>query len=297
MSNFDDALRRYQQRVNSALDNRLPAEDAVPALLHRAMRYACLGGGKRFRALLVYAAGEQCGAPPESIDAVAVAVELVHAYSLIHDDLPAMDDDDLRRGRATCHKAFDEATAVLAGDALQSLAFEVLASDPSLRIDAGRRLEMVAVLAQAIGASGMAGGQSLDMLATDREVDSAALQEIHTLKTGALIRASCRLGGLCAPSTSTTTLEELDEYGATLGLAFQVTDDILDVIQESGVLGKPGGADQRMQKSTYVSLLGLEGARRECAKLHQQALESADRLGDNPVLFRQLADFVVNRSF
>lgn len=261
------------------------------------MGYSCMGSGKRLRAILVYGAGEACGAAPQSLDGIAAAVEMIHAFSLVHDDLPAMDDDDLRRGQPTCHRAYDEATAVLAGDALQTLAFEVLATDDTITVPAQRRLQMISALARATGAAGMAGGQSLDMLATEQVISGPALEQIHQMKTGALIRCSCVLGGLAATDSSDATLEALDQYGAALGLVFQVTDDILDVTQGSEVLGKPGGSDSRMQKSTYVSLLGLEGAREECAKLHRHALETARRLGDNRGLFQQLADYVVNRSY
>lgn len=260
------------------------------------MRYATLGNGKRLRAMLVYVAGQAFGGELRLLDTAAVAVELIHAFSLVHDDLPAMDDDALRRGKPTCHIAFDDATAILAGDALQTLAFELLATEQTLAIAAERRLRMIAVLAQAVGAAGMAGGQSLDMLATGVEVDYTQLQQMYKMKTGALIGASCMLGGLVA-DTSEAQLVALDQYGTTIGIAFQIVDDILDATATSETLGKTAGADQKMRKSTYVSHLGLHQARRESDNLLRQALATADTLGDNPELFKQLAHFVVTRRF
>ncbi len=297
MDDFDLAWSGYRQRVERALEQRLPSAETKPQRLHQALRYACLGGGKRLRAMLVYASAEVFGASMEQLDVAASAVEMLHAFSLVHDDLPAMDDDDLRRGQPTCHRAFDEATAVLTGDAAQTLAFEVLSGDPALTVAATRRLSMINVLAKATGSRGMAGGQSLDMLATGRLIDYPDLVEMHQMKTGALIRASCQLGGLTAESTTDEQLKELDRYGMAIGLAFQIVDDILDVTSDSETLGKPGGADQRMEKSTYVSLLGIDQAREECENLYHQALESARLMGDNSTLFRQLAQFVVNRSY
>jgi geranylgeranyl pyrophosphate synthase len=208
-----------------------------------------------------------------------------------------MDDDDMRRGRLSCHKAFDEATAILAGDAAQSLAFEILSSDPSMNIDAERRLRIINVLANASGSMGMAGGQAMDMEATTNQISEHHLSTLHQMKTGALIRASCQIGGLSATATTEVDLQELDRFGFAIGLAFQVKDDILDVTGDIETLGKASGADAKMHKSTYVSLFGLDGAMRKCDELYRQAVESAGRLGDNPNVFRQLADFVVSRSF
>jgi farnesyl diphosphate synthase len=297
LDSFKETWDRYKARVEVALEQRLPLACQPPDQLHQAIRYGCLDGGKRFRAMLVYAAGEAFGAAPQHLDGAAVAVELIHAYSLIHDDLPAMDDDDLRRGRLSCHRAFDEATAILAGDAAQSLAFEILSSDPSINIDAERRLRIINVLANATGSMGMAGGQAMDMEATTNQISAQHLSTMHQMKTGALIRASCQIGGLSATATTEADLQELDRFGTAIGLAFQVKDDILDVTEDSETLGKASGADAKMQKMTYVSLFGLDGAKRECDDLYQQAVESAGRLGDNPNVFRQLADFVVSRSF
>lgn len=297
MAGFKATWDGYRARVEAALDQRLPAATDTPDRLHQAIRYGCLDGGKRFRAMLVYSAGEAFGAAPEQLDAVAASVELIHAYSLIHDDLPAMDDDDLRRGRLSCHKAFDEATAILAGDAAQSLAFAILAEDQSIVINDARRLRMISLLAKATGSLGMAGGQALDMEATGNRVTAERLSMLHRMKTGALIKVSCQMGGLSAAEATESVLEELGRFGFAIGLAFQIKDDILDVTEDSETLGKASGADEKMEKTTYVSLYGLQRAQQECNDLYQQAVESADRLGDNSKQFRQLADFVVSRRF
>ena len=255
---FQIFLSECRERVERALDRWLPAEDTCPERLHRAMRYATLGDGKRVRPVLVYAAGRSLGAELDCLDAGACAVELIHAYSLVHDDLPAMDDDDLRRGRATCHKAFDEATAILAGDALQTLAFRVLCEDDDLCIDRADRLRMIQALAHASGSRGMAGGQALDMAATDREIDLAQLENLHIHKTGALILASVRLGAFAAGAGLDDRLPGLERYARCLGLAFQVHDDVLDVAGETAVLGKTQGKDAATHKATYPALIGLD---------------------------------------
>ena len=301
MGEFAESWQSYRGRIESRLVGVFDTLTATPARLLDGMRYATLDGGKRLRAMLVYAAGEYLDAPGNAsadvLDAAAVAVELVHAYSLVHDDLPAMDNDDLRRGRPTCHRAFDEATAILVGDALQSLAFEHLSGIPDAKLPASRSLEMVRCLGRAIGGGGMAGGQSLDMEATRETLDLPRLEGMHRRKTGALIRASCVLGGLAVPAASAEQLAALDRYGEAIGVAFQIVDDILDVTADSETLGKQSGADDRMQKSTFVSLLGLDGARAERDSWHRAALESADLLGDNASLFHQLANFVVTRQY
>ncbi|WP_337053735.1 farnesyl diphosphate synthase [Pseudoxanthomonas sp. USHLN014] len=253
----ETAFARWAQRVEAALEAALPAPDLAPQRLHAAMRHAVLGGGKRMRPLLVYAAGTLTGADEATLDAPAAAVELIHAYSLVHDDLPAMDDDAMRRGRPTVHVAFDEATAILAGDALQTRAFEVLAdahAEPSLRV------AWLQTLAQASGVAGMCGGQALDIDATGQQQSLAALQRMHALKTGALIRASVRLGAL-AGGADAATLQRLDRFADALGLAFQVRDDILDVEASSETLGKTAGKDAAQDKSTYPALLGMDGAK------------------------------------
>ena len=281
-------------RADRALAARLPAEDATPVELHRAMRYAVLGGGKRLRPLLVYAAGLAVAAADAALDAPACAVELIHAYSLVHDDLPAMDDDALRRGRPTCHVAFGEAMAILAGDALQALAFEILA-DAALGNVVPRGAAMLAVLGRACGAEGMAGGQAIDLTAVGQPLSLAALEHMHALKTGALIRASVRLGAL-AGQADEATLAALDRYAAAVGLAFQVRDDILDVEGDAAAIGKTVGKDAAAAKPTFPSILGLEASRARLNELVAEALRALQPLGERAALLRELAHYAVQRS-
>lgn len=261
------------------------------------MLYSCLGGGKRFRAMLVYACGQVAGATMEQLDTPACAVEMIHAYSLIHDDLPAMDDDSLRRGRATCHIAFDEALAILAGDALQSRAFEILASRKWNDIAVENRIAMIEQLAKGSGSLGMAGGQALDMEATGESIDYSDLVRIHGLKTGSLIESSAVIGCLAAENVSDELLAGIRTYGSCIGLAFQILDDILDATSNSHILGKASGADRIMNKSTYVSILGLEAARAEAGRLSEQAVQSIRGPGEGQAFLEQLANFVVTRSY
>jgi farnesyl diphosphate synthase len=263
-------LRAFSERVERCLDAALPAPDLLPVRLHQAMRHAVLGGGKRLRPLLVYATGHALGAADADLDAAACAVELIHAYSLVHDDLPAMDDDALRRGRPTVHVAFDEATAILAGDALQALAFGLLAR---ATLTAEVRVEMVASLADAAGAAGMCGGQAMDIDAVGRQLSLDQLKVMHARKTGALIRSAVRLGGVAAGADA-GTLSCLDRYASALGLAFQIKDDLLDVESDSVTLGKTAGKDAAADKPTYVALLGIEGAR-EALQAELTALRGA----------------------
>ena len=256
-------LARWLERVEARLEAALPPPDASPQGLHRAMRHAVLGGGKRLRPLLVYAAGAATGADESLLDAPAAAVELVHAFSLVHDDLPAMDDDDLRRGRPTVHVAFDEATAILAGDALQALAFTVLAEES--RASESLRVGWLASLAHATGAAGMCGGQALDMDGTGAALALEDLERLHALKTGALIRSAVRLGAL-AGRADAATLAALDDYASALGLAFQIRDDLLDIEASSEQLGKTAGKDAAQAKSTYPALLGIDGAKAALAR-------------------------------
>ena len=257
---FDVQWRNYRERANRQLEKSIQGLTVEQSSgLIQAMRYSTENGGKRFRAMLVYASGQCFGVSLHALDAPAVALELIHAYSLIHDDLPAMDDDDMRRGRASCHIEFDEATAILAGDALQSMAFELL-TEPHLNVSPRQRLGMVRQLAQASGVSGMAGGQFMDVSSTGKHLDQQGLQAIHEKKTGALIRAALGLGALASSQISRDELANIDEYGRLLGLAFQVVDDILDQTQSSQQLGKPSGADAAMLKNTYPALLGLSEA-------------------------------------
>lgn len=286
-------LRPLQDRVETALDARLPAAESTPATLHAAMRYAVLGSGKRIRPVLVYTAGELLGAPRERLDAPACAVELIHAYSLAHDDLPAMDDDALRRGHPTCHVAFDEPTAILAGDALQALAFASLAEADAA--PAGDwQIRMIATLADAAGSEGMAGGQAIDLAAVGHQLDREALEGMHRRKTGALIRASVALGGLAAEADA-ADLERLDGYARAIGLAFQVQDDILDVAGPAADTGKTQGADEARNKPTFPALMGLDGARAYARELHEQAHAALDAYGSDADLLRAIATYIVSR--
>ncbi|PXV58669.1 farnesyl-diphosphate synthase [Dyella jiangningensis] len=281
-------------RAEEALVRSLPPADTTPVELHQAMRYAVLGGGKRLRPLLVYAAGHALGETGSSLDAPAVAVELIHAYSLVHDDLPAMDDDALRRGRPTCHIVFGEAMAILAGDALQALAFELLAHDVDAGVSPVRCVEMLRVLGRACGADGMAGGQALDLAAVGRKLTLAELEFMHACKTGALIRAAVQLGGLAA-GASADELAALDRYGHAVGLAFQVRDDILDVEGESAVLGKTAGKDAAADKPTFPSIIGMDASRKHLAHLTQEALDAVAPFGERGALLVELALYAAAR--
>lgn len=296
MNELQQTLHHLRQRVEDALDRRLPPRSESPERLHEAMRYATLEGGKRIRACLVYAAGEAVGAPQAVLDAPACAVELIHAYSLVHDDLPCMDDDDLRRGRATCHRAYDEATALLVGDALQTLAFEILASDPGLTISPTQRARMIATLAHASGSRGMAGGQAIDLAAVGGVLSERELEHMHRRKTGALIRASILLGALAQEQAPDASLVALDTYAQNVGLAFQITDDILDVEGDADTLGKTPGADQAHHKPTYPAVIGLEQAKAKRAVLARDAFAALVPLGDNAALLTLLARYIIERN-
>jgi farnesyl diphosphate synthase len=282
--------------VEATLDHWLPPATTQPERLHAAMRYATLGEGKRVRPILVYATGRALGIPPQQLDGPACAVELIHAYSLVHDDLPAMDDDDLRRGQPTCHKAFDEATAILAGDALQTLAFKVLSRDPRLEVDNGTRLQMIDTLALASGSRGMAGGQAIDLESVGKELDVVQLENMHIHKTGALIRASVRLGALACPEADPDRIGGLDRYAKCIGLAFQVQDDILDIEGDPETTGKARGKDQAKSKPTYPALLGLEESREKAQLLRREALDSIDSLDERAEPLRWLANYIVSRN-
>lgn len=296
-STFKQTLAGYCQRVDAALERWLPQPQGPEARLQEAMRYSVIGGGgKRVRPVLVYAAGDALGVPQQQLDAAACAVEIIHAYSLIHDDLPAMDDDELRRGRPTCHIAFDEATAILAGDALQALAFEILAKDESLKCGPQIRLDMIRLLAEASGSLGMAGGQAIDLAAVGKSLSLAELENMHRLKTGALIRASVLLGALCSREADAAKLQALDDYSRCVGLAFQIHDDILDVIADTATLGKPQGSDMEQNKPTYPALLGLEGARERALDMHRLALRALEVFDNRADTLRQLSAFIVERN-
>ncbi|KRG41109.1 geranyl transferase [Stenotrophomonas panacihumi] len=282
---------RWRARSEAFLDTCLPDAATAPQRLHAAMRHAATGGGKRMRPLLVYAAGHLLGAEEALLDAPAAAVELIHAYSLVHDDLPAMDDDALRRGQPTVHIAFDEATAILAGDALQTRAFEVLADSPA---PDALRVAWLRTLARASGAAGMCGGQALDIDATGRQQSLQQLTAMHELKTGALIRASVRMGAL-AGGADTATLARLDGFAAALGLAFQVRDDILDIEADSAQLGKTAGKDAAQNKSTFPALLGMDGARAHLATLSEQMHAALAGEGDAAAPLAALARLAVER--
>ncbi len=296
MSLLQDFLPARQARVERALDRYLPAAGTEPRRLHEAMRYATLGGGKRLRAVLVYAAGETFGATAQQLDVPACALELIHAYSLIHDDLPAMDNDDLRRGRPSCHRAFDEATALLAGDALQARAFGILAADTDCAAGAVRQLQMVAHLAEAAGSLGMAGGQAIDLQSVGQSLPRAALEDMHARKTGALFRAAVMLGALAAPRAPDTAFAALDRYAAGIGLVFQITDDILDIEGNTATLGKPQGSDQRQGKPTYAAMLGVGQARALARTGYEAALASLGGLGDNTGLLEEIAAYILSRT-
>ncbi len=272
----DFALRlaSWQHRVEQQLALRLPSSESEPKRLHEAMRYSVLGGGKRVRPALVYATAEALDLPQEAIDGAACAVELIHVYSLVHDDLPAMDNDDLRRGRPTCHKAFDEATAILAGDALQVLAFQTLVRGPGLPDDANTRLQLVDLLSQASGTRGMAGGQALDLAALGKHLSIEEIETMHAHKTGALIRACVMMAAACARELSPAIRAALDEYATAIGLAFQIQDDVLDVEGDPALLGKATGADSALNKPTYPSVAGIERARERVRELHDRALSA-----------------------
>jgi len=291
---FDTWSRQVAGRVENALCGFLPASQIAPGRLHDAMRYATLGGGKRVRSMLVFAAGELAGAREDRLDIAASAVEMIHAYSLIHDDLPCMDDDVLRRGKPTCHVEFDEATALLAGDALQSLAFQLMA-EHALADDPKVQLAMLQLFAVACGSRGMAGGQAIDLDAVGRALTLPELEYMHILKTGALIRASVVLGGHCG-GLAVEELERLDRYGKCVGLAFQVVDDILDEEGDAATLGKTAGKDRAAGKPTYTSLLGLPQAKELADDLLDQALDVLQPFGERAERLRGLAAFIVRRS-
>ncbi|MCP5269294.1 MAG: polyprenyl synthetase family protein [Zoogloeaceae bacterium] len=284
-----------QSRTEAALGRALPAAESIPARLHTAMRYSTLGGGKRVRPLLVFAAGEITGAHPDTLAAAACAVECIHVYSLVHDDMPCMDDDVLRRGRATCHIEFDEPTALLVGDSLQSLAFELLARAP--HTEAARQLEMVRLLAHASGSCGMAGGQAIDLASVGKTLSQAELELMHALKTGALIRAAVMLGALAGSALSTAEHDALDRFAKRAGLLFQVVDDILDCTASTATLGKTAGKDAAADKPTYVSLLGLEGAKSFAAALEAEALDCLAGFGDRSRRLLELTAFIAHRQF
>lgn len=285
----------HQMRIEAVLEGLLTTHDSAIARLGAAMRYCVLGGGKRLRPVLVYCTGAALGAAPERLDAAAAAVELIHVYSLVHDDLPAMDNDDLRRGRPTCHRAYDEATAILVGDALQALAFAVLADPKQPGPEARLRLAMIDTLARGIGTAGMAGGQAIDLGAVGRTLSPAALEDMHRRKTGALIQVSVLLGAAAAGLTDGPQYHALAQFGAEIGLAFQIQDDILDVEGCTEMLGKLAGADAARAKPTYPSTFGLAQAREQAAVHRDRAVAALEQMGERGKQLAELAHFVVQR--
>ena len=292
---MQETLTSYQLRNNQQLNQWLEQLPHQEQPLIQAMKYGLLLGGKRVRPFLVYITGQMLGCKPEDLDTPASAIECIHAYSLIHDDLPAMDDDDLRRGQPTCHIKFDEATAILTGDALQTLAFTILAEGELNPNAENQRIKMVQALAQASGAGGMCLGQALDLGAENRRVSLADLEEIHRNKTGALINCAVKLGALAAGEKGLEVLPHLERYSKAIGLAFQVQDDILDIISDTETLGKPQGSDQELNKSTYPSLLGLEGAMEKAHTLLQEALQALEAIPYNTQLLEEIARYVIER--
>lgn len=294
-SDFSTRLAHWQSRSETELAKRLPAADLVPQRLHAAMRYAVLGPGKRVRPVLVYATGLALGVRESQLDAAACAIELIHAYSLVHDDLPAMDDDALRRGRPTCHKAFDEATAILAGDALQVLAFQLLAMDPGAPLDAAKRLRLVELLAVASGTGGMAGGQALDLAAEGQRLTLTEVEIIHERKTGALIRAAVMMSVACLEGHDDTIIAGLQRYANAIGLAFQIQDDLLDIEGDPAILGKATGADREHNKPTYPAVAGLAAAKERVRVLHAEALEALVFLGSAASALSEVSDWLLLR--
>ena len=292
---FVSRLEGYRARIDAHLEHVLPAADNYPYTLHEAMRYAVLGSGKRIRPLLTYAAGEALGVAAERLDGGAAAVELVHAFSLVHDDLPAMDDDDLRRGRPTVHVQFDEATAILAGDALQVLAFEVIAGDRVLSGEPATRLAMLTTLARASGSRGMTGGQAVDLAAAGKRLTLAELTDMHAKKTGLLMRAAVAMACHACPAADEESAARLDRYAELIGLAFQIRDDVLDVEGDTAMIGKPQGSDQGQDKATFPALLGLAGAKAEAERLFDEALATLETLNLDTSALRFLAGYIVRR--
>ena len=294
---FGAQLESWRVRMEHALAARLPESDKVPARLHEAMRYSVLGGGKRIRPALLFATASAFGLSEDEVEAAACAIELVHVYSLVHDDLPAMDNDDLRRGRPTCHKAYDEATALLVGDALQSLAFQLLASDPALPPSPAIRLRLIDMLAQAIGTFGMAGGQAIDLAVQGMRLDIGQVEDMHARKTGAVIRASVLMAAECAPSLDANLYAALTRFASAVGLAFQIQDDLLDVTGDVSTLGKATGADSERAKPTHPAVIGIAASQQRMRLLHNQAINALAPFGDRAESLRSLAHWLLSRQY
>ncbi len=297
VDDFSGQLETWRLRMESALAVRLPEAEVVPSRLHEAMRYSVLGGGKRIRPALVFATARAVGLTEDDVEGAACAIELVHVYSLVHDDLPAMDDDDLRRGRPTCHKAYDEATALLAGDALQPLAFQLLACDPKLPASPAIRLRLIEMLAQAIGTSGMAGGQAIDLAVQGRRLDISQVEDMHARKTGAVIRASVLMAAECAPPLDYNLYEALSRFANAVGLAFQIQDDLLDVTGDASMLGKSTGADSERAKPTHPAIIGILASQQRVRLLHNQAIHALAPFGERADDLRSLAHWLLSRQY
>jgi geranylgeranyl pyrophosphate synthase len=297
VEDFGAQLESWRVRMESALAARIPAADVVPGRLHEAMRYSVLGGGKRIRPALVFATARAVGLSEDDVEAVACAIELVHVYSLVHDDLPAMDNVDLRRGRPTCHKAYDEATALLVGDALQPLAFQLLARDPKLPASAAIRLRLIDMLAQAIGTLGMAGGQAIDLAVQGLRLDIGQVEDMHARKTGAVIRASVLMAAECAPPLDPNLYNALARFATAVGLAFQIQDDLLDVTGDPSTLGKATGADSERAKPTHPAVIGIPASQQRVRLLHHQAVHALVPFGERAEALRSLADWLLARQY
>jgi farnesyl diphosphate synthase len=294
---FEGLLTDWQARMESALAARLPPATARPSRLHAAMRYSVLGGGKRMRPALTFATARTLGMREEEVEAAACAVEFIHVYSLVHDDLPALDDDALRRGRPTCHKAFDEATAILVGDALQPLAFLVLADDSRLPADPGIRLRLIDLLAHASGSGGMVGGQAIDLSAQGKTLEIHEVEALHALKTGALIRASVLMAAECVPTLDPALYSALATFAAAIGLAFQIQDDVLDMTGDAAMLGKAVGADRGRALPTHPTILGIPASRERVKNLHAQAVAALAPFGERAAPLRSLAAWLLSRRY
>jgi len=294
MTHLTSTLQQFQGRVNTQLEKYINYQHPTSNVLNEAMAYGALLGGKRIRPFLVYSVGEMLGTKLETLDPIAASIECVHAYSLIHDDLPAMDDDALRRGNATCHIKYNDATAILAGDALQTLAYEILSGDIK-DLNATAQLKMVNVLAKAAGEKGMCAGQILDIAAENTAINLPQLEKIHNAKTGALIIAAVQMGALSKDNISLTEFNLLTKFATAIGLAFQVQDDILDITSDTKTLGKPQGSDQQLNKSTYPALLGLEGAQQKAQDLYEEALHALSQLPYNTQLLESFSQYIIKR--
>lgn len=297
VEDFGAQLETWRVRMENALASRLPEGEVIPARLHGAIRYSVLGGGKRIRPALVFATARALGLPEDQVEAAACAIELVHVYSLVHDDLPAMDDDDMRRGRAACHKAYDEATALLVGDALQPLAFQLLACDPALPASPAVRLRLIELLAQAIGTFGMAGGQAIDLAVQGMRLDIGQVEDMHARKTGAVIRASVLMAAECAPSLDPSLYAALTRFANAVGLAFQIQDDLLDVTGDASKLGKATGADSERAKPTHPAIIGISASQQRVRLLHNQAIQALVPFGDRADSLRSLANWLLSRQY